>query len=1062
MDQAQIRLRDITVELATPNLSPEIATNLQQERDQLTNDINILNQRLLNIPSEIQNAMKTRSISLISKLNQERNELKTKKERLQPEEIIEEITEITLPKTNKKVKSKCFNQFSGGNSPDDNSNEYLTGRKLFVVVNVGSQGETHLLCIEVDQLRELLKDDAQIKLPCIGPRQVYKIDAPESDVKFGRDNDDVIPIIIDTSNQYIQQAKNLYDNGDKQEALNMISNARKEPLHLRQYGISGPKILKDFPGFVPLYKTSIGVEIDVIMLAVQQYFNERPFDKIENLTNGEVDYKNQYVPLSYPNTADTVTGISRAYLLRDDLLSMIVLAEGLQHPESNSQTFPVFEIEYEKEITHTVSRKLIRELRHQNNPNIPTVYLQPEPPNFEYRLDPDSELANLYVSANHCQAGSAISVFKTVDNLPDIYNDWAENNDEVIQELEDRIYYGTDPKGANDWYEYLQHSSILRPHYDPTDDYGEYWPGHKVLPRDEIIIREPEHLAQVPYDDMDDQEVNLQNFNYDQNIENLLPIHDFDGNPIELEPSSTTRPGATRITNILTNSNIIQNRENLNQDWKDFLADVISTPERQNFYGYYLERLQSATKVEIQNWVDEINNDTDKDEEEQQLTPQQHLLVNNLLVLIGLEHMGWNQNDQFIDVYDEGASLIIRDGLTEKLSAISFDDEDFDDVLSQKTTEIINSIGNTNIQGITSEDTRSTFTIRINPDDPVRDIIKQTLIMQTLNSLEIPMYQRLIDINNELFGNVIRKLLSNPINILQQTNMEDIGLENDSSNWEKTLLLFILLTSNKGLYQPYDATIYFDQNYGIRLNQRGNNPNQLLRRTPDSSPPDLSTILSYVEHNNNNQETTYIYADDWKRDINTTTVNQPNAPSLYDELETSYILQLIQSREFYEAVKLIKIIFAKNLLVYIFGETRINGRRIYSDFTNENPQNFQQTFKALSLDLASIQQNLQTMTQGRYRDVLNDAIKKSRNIPFSNPTDLERLVDFAMKQLQEFYDEPAPIEENLSPQEGDEISEEVDQRQQVIDQHFDDSDSSSDDDDDLPNDFYNVFRNTRS
>ena len=1055
MDQTQSRLRDITIELATPNLSPEIATNLQQERYQLTNDINILNQRLLNIPSEIQTAMKTRSISLISKLNQERNELKTKKERLQPEEIIEEITEITLPRTNKKVKSKCFNQFSGGNSPDDNSDEYLSGRKLFVVVNVGSQGETHLLCIEVDQLRELLKDDAQIKLPCIGPRQVYKIDAPESDIRFRRDNDDVIPIIIDTSNQYIQQAKNLYDNGNKQEALRIISEARKDPSRLKQYGISGPEILKDFPGFVPLYKTSIGVKIDVIMLAVQQYFNERPFDKIENLTDGEVDYKNQYVPLSYPNTADTVTGISRAYLLRDDLLSMIVIAEALQHPESNSQTFPVFEIEYEKEITHTVSRKLIRELRHKNNPDIPTVYLPPGPPDFEYQLDPDSELSNLYVSANHCQAGSAISVFKTIDNLPDIYNDWAKNNDEVVQELEDRIYYGTDPRGANDWYEYLQHSSILRPHYDPIDEYGKYWPGHKVLPEEEIIIREPQNLAQGPYNDMNDmndEEVNLQNFNYDQNIENLLPIRDLDGNPIELEPSSTTRPGATRITNILTNSNIIQNRQNLNQDWEDFLEDVISTPERQNFYGYYLERLQSATKIERQNWVDEINNDTNKDEGEQLLTQEQHLLVNNLLVLIGLEYMGWNQHDELIDIYEEGASLIIRDGLTEKLSTISFDDEEFDDVLTQKTTEIINSIGNTNIQGITSEDTRSTFTIRINPDNPVRNIIRQTLIIQTLNSLEIPMYQKLIDINKELFDDVIRKLLSNPINILRKTNMEDMDIESDSSNWEKTLLLFILMISNKGLYQPDDSPIYFDQNYGIRLNQRENNPNQLLRRTPVSSPPDLATILSYVEHNNNNQETTYIYADDWKKDEDTTTVNQPNAPSLYDELESSYIIELIQNREFYEAVKLIKIIFAKNLLVYVFGETKSNGRRIYSDFTNENSQNFQQTFKALSLDLISIQQNLQTMNQRRYRNIINNAITKSGNIPFSDPKDLEILVDFAIKQLEQFYEEPAPVEENI-PQEGDEINEEVVRRQQAIDQHFDDSDSSDDDDDDLPDDF---------
>jgi len=195
MDERQNRLRDITETLATPDIAQETITNLLQERDQLTNDIDTINQRLRNIPAELQNGMKTRRIKLITTLNQERNQLKTKLETLQPEEIIEEISEITIPKTNKTVKSKCFNQFSGGNSPDDDSNEYLTGRKLFVILNIGSQGETHLLCLEIDQLRMLLKDDAQIKIPCIGPRQVYKVDAPESDIIFGRDNDDVISFI---------------------------------------------------------------------------------------------------------------------------------------------------------------------------------------------------------------------------------------------------------------------------------------------------------------------------------------------------------------------------------------------------------------------------------------------------------------------------------------------------------------------------------------------------------------------------------------------------------------------------------------------------------------------------------------------------------------------------------------------------------------------------------------------------------------------------------------------------------------------------------------------------
>ena len=130
MDERQNRLRDITETVATPDISQETITNLLQERDQLTNDIDTINQRLRNIPAELQNAMKTRQIKLITTLNQERNQLKIKLETLQPEEIIEEIPEITIPKTSKKVKSKCFNQFSGGNSPDDDSNEYLTGRKV--------------------------------------------------------------------------------------------------------------------------------------------------------------------------------------------------------------------------------------------------------------------------------------------------------------------------------------------------------------------------------------------------------------------------------------------------------------------------------------------------------------------------------------------------------------------------------------------------------------------------------------------------------------------------------------------------------------------------------------------------------------------------------------------------------------------------------------------------------------------------------------------------------------------------------------------------------------------
>ena len=33
---------------------------------------------------------------------------------------------------------------------EDDSSEYLTGRKLFIVVIIGSQGEQHVLCFSVD------------------------------------------------------------------------------------------------------------------------------------------------------------------------------------------------------------------------------------------------------------------------------------------------------------------------------------------------------------------------------------------------------------------------------------------------------------------------------------------------------------------------------------------------------------------------------------------------------------------------------------------------------------------------------------------------------------------------------------------------------------------------------------------------------------------------------------------------------------------------------------------------------------------------------------------------
>ena len=67
-----------------------------------------------------------------------------------------------------------------------------------------------------------------------------------------------------------------------------------------------------------------------------------------------------------------------------------------------------------------------------------------------------------------------------------------------------------------------------------------------------------------------------------------------------------------------------------------------------------------------------------------------------------------------------------------------------------------------------------------------------------------------------------------------------------------------------------------------------------------------------------------------------------------------------------------------------------------------------------------------------------------------------------MKLLEDFYDEPLPVEQNLNQQqEGQEIIEQVDQRQQAIDQAFSDtsSDSSDDDDDDmLPDSHFDIFR----
>ena len=1077
MDQTQARLRDITVELAEPELSQENIMRLNQEREGLLTNIDIIQQRLTNLQTDSTNAMRARNLSLIRQLNNEKQMLRLKQEELQPQEI-EEIREIQLPQTNRTITNKCFNPFLAN---EDDSSEYLTGRKLFIVVNIGSQGEQHVLCFSVDNLRMLLKDDAQIKIPCIGPRQVYRIDAPESDRIFRRRNNNVIEIIIDTSNPYLQTAKELYDSGNRQQALATIFTARQNPNYLVAYGINGPPLRgqEEFPGFVPLYQTASGDTIDVISLAVEEYFNERPFDKIENLMNNEIDYKNQYIPLSYPNSSDEVTGVFRAYLLRDDILSIIVITEALRHQDSQPNTFPVFEIEYDREITHTVSRKLIRELRHKNNPDIPTIYIQY--PDGEYDLDPDSELSNLYISANHCQAGSSISVFRVRDNLENIYNDWLsrpdKKNDEVAESLEERTYYDTDPRGAKDWYEYYLHSSIMKPHYDPSDQYGEYWPGHINLPPERTIIRtigqEPELGDDDEIQEPAQQVPRIEDMgqDYDNNIENLLPTINIQGIPITLLPSSTVRPGATRITNILQGSGILQNRQNLDQDWTEFLDSVSSNPEALNFYGYYLERLSSATRRRALDWMTEINEDSAKAEEEQILTPEQHFLAEKLAIILGLEYMGWNQNDPLLDVFDEGLSLLTRDSVTEQLSGIEFTDEEFDDKLTEKTTEIVDSLGPENIQGITSVDTRSTFTIRLPLGDPVKNIIKETLIMQVLNTLEIPIFSAFINVDLQIFNGIIKKLLNNPVYVYYLSYMDDVNIQNDVDSWISILLLYILRASTKGFYSPVvpendDDNLYFERRYGIRLNQRGINPTELLRRTPDTVVPQLSTILSYIEHNNNNQTTTYIYANDWNRDSEAINLVQPNAPSIYDELETSYIIGLIQNREFSEAVKLIRIINAKNLLVHMFGETKTNGERIYTGFRGEN-QNFLQVFKDLSIELGSIKTNIQQTTPGLYTQIINTTIQQNIGEDLNlTPQDVERLVISSMKLLEDFYEEPLPVEQNPTfpinqQQEGQEIIEQVEQRQQAIDQAFNDtsSDSSDDEDDEhLPASFYDIFR----
>ena len=412
-------------------------------------------------------------------------------------------------------------------------------------------------------------------------------------------------------------------------------------------------------------------------------------------------------------------------------------------------------------------------------------------------------------------------------------------------------------------------------------------------------------------------------------------------------------------------------------------------------------------------------------------------------------------------------SLLTRDSVTEQLSGIEFTDEEFDDKLTEKTTQIVDSLGPENIQGITSADTRSTFTIILPLEDPVKNIIKETLIMQVLNTLEIPIFTEFINVDLEIFNGIIKKLLNNPVYVYHLSYMDDVNIQNDVDSWKSILLLYILRASTKGFYSPVvpendDENLYFEQRYGIRLNQRGINPTELLRRTPDTARPELSTILSYIEHNDNNQTTTYIYANDWDRDSTAIDLVQPNAPSIYDELETSYIIALIQNREFSEAVKLIRIVNAKNLLVHMFGETKANGERIYSGFTQGETQNFLQVFKDLSLQLASIKTTIQQNTPGLYTQIINTTIQNIGENVYLTRQDIERLVTSSMKLLEDFYDEPLPVEQNLNQQqEGQEIIEQVDQRQQAIDQAFSDtsSDSSDDDDDDmLPDSHFDIFR----
>ena len=100
MDQTQARLRDITVELAEPELSQENIMRLNQEREGLLTNIDIIQQRLTNLQTDSTNAMRARNLSLIRQLNNEKQMLRLKQEELQPQEI-EEITEIQLPQTNR-------------------------------------------------------------------------------------------------------------------------------------------------------------------------------------------------------------------------------------------------------------------------------------------------------------------------------------------------------------------------------------------------------------------------------------------------------------------------------------------------------------------------------------------------------------------------------------------------------------------------------------------------------------------------------------------------------------------------------------------------------------------------------------------------------------------------------------------------------------------------------------------------------------------------------------------------------------------------------------------------